>query len=151
MFPSQRRFLRRLSQQRGNLYIVVIFVLVVIGFLAAGLSKVQWSNSDAQARSVLGTQAWLLAHSANEWALTQLYPLRQNGASFDLASACSALTTAPPALQTDNCRSISVSCRAPDSSVPSALRFYRVESSVQCGSGIHLVERRQQVWVREVE
>lgn len=144
MFHSPRK-------QQGNLYVVVIFVLVVIGFLASGLSQVQWSNSDAQARSVLGTQAWLLAHSTNEWALTQMYPLRLSGESFDLSAACSALTSAPEALKTDACRSISISCSEPDSRVPSALRFYRLESSVQCGSGINLVERRQQVWVREVE
>ncbi len=137
-----------LRKQKGNLYIVVIFVLVVIGFLASGLSKIQWSDNDAQTRSVLGTQAWLIAHSANEWALTQLYPLDEE---FDLARNCQNLAPAPKTLKTTSCREVEVTCSASASEVPDALKFYRVEARVQCGSGINLVERRQQVWVREVE
>ena len=140
-----------LRKQKGNLYIVVIFVLVVIGFLASGLSKIQWSDNDAQTRRVLGAQAWLIAHSANEWALTQLYPLRENDQPFDLATHCQNLAPAPGVLETASCREVEVTCSTSASEVPDALKFYRVEARVQCGSGINLVERRQQVWVREVE
>ncbi len=145
MFHSQ-------CKQQGNVFIVVIFVLVVIGFLASGLSQVRWSNGDAQARNVLGTQAWLLAHSSNEWALTKMYPLRDTSDdTFDLGTACRDLGNVPNDFKTNACQTISVSCQAPDSSVPTALQFYRLESRVQCGTGVHLVERRQQIWVREVE
>ena len=63
MFP-------RMKKQAGNLYIVAIFVIVVMGFLAAALSRMEWSNQDALSRDLLGTKAWFAAHSLNEFALT---------------------------------------------------------------------------------
>ncbi|MDD1829234.1 MSHA biogenesis protein MshP, partial [Photobacterium sp. ZSDE20] len=65
----------RKSSQQGSVLVVAVFVIVVMGFLATSLVQVQWSNHDTLTRKQLGTQAWLLAHSANEWALTQVYPL----------------------------------------------------------------------------
>ncbi|MGL6026592.1 MAG: MSHA biogenesis protein MshP, partial [Vibrio sp.] len=56
MFP-------KIKKQAGNLYIVAIFVIVVMGFLAAALTRIEWSNQDALSRDVLGTQAWFAAHS----------------------------------------------------------------------------------------
>ncbi len=50
MFP-------RMKKQAGNLYIVAIFVIVVMGFLAAALSRMEWSNQDALSRDLLGTKA----------------------------------------------------------------------------------------------
>ncbi|MFW1503881.1 MSHA biogenesis protein MshP, partial [Vibrio parahaemolyticus] len=61
--------------QQGNVLIVVLFVIIVMGYLAASLMKVSWSNQSTLTREFLGTKAWFIAQSANEWALTQLYPL----------------------------------------------------------------------------
>ncbi len=61
------------KRQVGSLYIVVIFVLVVMGFLATTLNRIEWSNHDAHTKDVIGTQAALLAHSAIEQALIQVY------------------------------------------------------------------------------
>ncbi|WP_428772826.1 MSHA biogenesis protein MshP [Vibrio sp.] len=144
MYHSQRT-------QRGNLFVVVIFVIVVMGFLAASLSRVEWSNQEANSRDVLGSQAWLLAHSVNEWALTQLYPPLNTGEQFDLTATCSALPAVPAGLYTENCRQIVVSCTPPGSGIPEALRYFTLQSRVQCGSGEFLVERSQQAWLREVE
>ncbi|MFA0519894.1 MSHA biogenesis protein MshP, partial [Vibrio sp. 10N.222.55.E8] len=58
------------------------------------LVQVQWSNHDTLTRKQLGTQAWLLAHSANEWALTQVYPLSVSPAvSTSVNTACNDLNS----------------------------------------------------------
>ncbi|MEZ8321795.1 MSHA biogenesis protein MshP, partial [Vibrio splendidus] len=64
----------RKSTQKGSALIMVIFVIVVLGFLATSLSRTSWSDNDSNTRVVLGTQAWLLSHSVNEYVMTQFYP-----------------------------------------------------------------------------
>ncbi|MGR5470520.1 MSHA biogenesis protein MshP, partial [Vibrio astriarenae] len=63
------------KNQQGNVLIIVLFVIIVMGYLAASLMRVNWSNQSTLTREFLGTKAWFIAQSANEWALTQLYPL----------------------------------------------------------------------------
>ena len=79
MFPRRKK-------QSGNLYIVAIFVIVVMGFLAAAITRMDWSNQDSLSRELLGTKAWFAANSVNEKALTFLYPL--NATSSAVSSAC---------------------------------------------------------------
>lgn len=59
--------------------IVVLFVVLVMGLLATTLARLEWTNQDTQTREIFGTRAWFMAHSANEWALTQLFPLGESG------------------------------------------------------------------------
>lgn len=138
MSPNRRK-------QQGNMLVVAIFVIVVMGFLASLLTRINWSNSDNLTREQLGTQAWLMAQSANEWALTQLYPV---GVSASVSTACAAIQGATPSVSVNSpCRNPQISCQS--IGTLQSETFYRLEASAVCGSGIVEVERRQEVWVKE--
>ncbi|WP_278182981.1 MSHA biogenesis protein MshP [Vibrio misgurnus] len=139
---------RNIKKQAGNLYIVAIFVIVVMGLLAAALSRIEWSNQDALSRDVLGTQAWFAAHSLNELALTQFYPLNASSAVSSNCADNAALQTAMDRLIAEypGC-SVSVSCRTLGELDNQSL--FQLENLVRCGSGLHQVERAQQVVVKE--
>lgn len=140
---------RRKTSQSGSVLIVAIFVIVVMGFLASSLTRVNWSNSDNQTREHLGTQAWLLAHSANEWALTQFYPIPLLTVSGAFNTMCvDTVNGSSPDLSTDMpCSNPSLTCE--NKGVLDGQVFYRVEATAICGSGKLQVQRSQQVWVRE--
>ncbi|MDG2815205.1 MSHA biogenesis protein MshP, partial [Vibrio parahaemolyticus] len=77
----------RRRNSSGNVLIIVLFVIIVMGYLASSLMKVTWSNQSGLTREFLGTKAWFVAQSANEWALTKMYPL--NASTTDIAAVCS--------------------------------------------------------------
>ncbi|WP_394248691.1 MSHA biogenesis protein MshP [Vibrio profundi] len=135
---------RKRTRQRGSLYIVAIFVLVVMGMLSMSLTRVEWSNSDAQTREFLGTQAWLAAHSANEWALTQVYPLV---AGYDEDACADTVDGASLDFNLAQCQNAELTCE--ELPVLDDTRSFRIEATVECGSGINQVQRVQEVWVRE--
>lgn len=136
--------------QTGSLYIVVIFVLVVMGFLAMSLSRIEWSNHDAHTKDIIGLQAALSAHSANELALVELYPLRASAsAAFDVAGVCATLNTNMNLNSTVGCQDVSVSCEARGGELVDGKRLYVVRTQAICGSGINAMQRNQEVWVRE--
>jgi len=143
MFP-------RIRKQTGNLYIVAVFVIVVMGFLATALSRMEWSNNDALTKELLGTKAWFATHSANELALTYLYPLNTGNSMVD--SVCitnrGTVNNAVGQLQAQfpGC-SIATSCNRIGTLKSES--YYKVQSSAVCGSGQFQVARRQEVWVRE--
>lgn len=138
----------KIKKQAGSLYIVAIFVIVVMGSLAAALSRMEWSNQNALSRDVLGTKAWFAAHSLNELALTKLYPL---GASSAVSSVCESqwgsVETAAGSLmaQYPGC-SAEVNCQKLGTLNNAAV--FKVSSSVVCGSGLNQVERVQEVLVK---
>ncbi|CAH0541572.1 MSHA biogenesis protein MshP [Vibrio marisflavi] len=139
-----------LSRQQGNLYIIAVFALVVMGFLGTNLIRIEQSNRDALVRDILGTQAWLLAHSVNEYALTQFYPLN---ASSAVASNCdpvaSGISTGANNVLSNfsNCSSVSITCET--IGTLDGMSYFKVESTAVCGSGINEVQRSQEVWIRE--
>ncbi|QIL85221.1 MSHA biogenesis protein MshP [Vibrio sp. HDW18] len=139
---------RNIKKQAGNLYLVAIFVIVVMGFLAAALSRIEWSNQDALSRDVLGTQAWFAAHSLNELALTQFYPLNASSAVRSVCADNAALQMTIDGLiaKYPGC-SAAVSCRSLGQLDDQSL--FQLENRVRCGSGVHQVERAQQVVVKE--
>ncbi|MFA0053869.1 MULTISPECIES: MSHA biogenesis protein MshP [Vibrio] len=145
----------RSYQQRGSALIIVIFVIIIVGFLATSLTRTSWSTHDTNTRSVMGTQAWLLSHSVNEFVMTQFYPELDPAASSAVSAICTNLE--PLGLVSEanslisrvpmNCSLNSLECSSRgelDGSV-----FYVLESSVICGSGVSQVQRNQEVWVRE--
>lgn len=145
MFPKIRK-------QVGNLYIVAIFVLVIMGFLASALTRLEWSNHDALSRDLLGTKAWFAAHSLNEFALTLAYPLGQSNA---LSSLCPQTLPATPLAiagtdalinQYEGCQGIS-QCQLLGEL--NSQKLYKLESRVICGSEQYQVERVQDVVVKE--
>ena len=77
------------QKNSGNVLIVCLFVIIVMGYLGATLTKTNWSNQNSMTREFLGTQAWFYAQSSTEWALTEIYPL--NDENPDVGSNCSKL------------------------------------------------------------
>lgn len=136
------------NKQRGNLYIVVIFVLVVMGFLATSLSRIGWSNSDSHSKDVMGTQAALLAHSGNEWALKEIYAI---AGADSVVDECIAIDgTAIALFQTAvSCQNVQVSCQPRGGQLADGTQMYVVTSVATCGTGINQMQRSQQVWVKE--
>ncbi|GAK83447.1 MSHA biogenesis protein MshP [Vibrio ponticus] len=138
-------------KQKGSLYVVVVFVLVVMGFLATTLTRIQWSDNDAHAKEVLGTQAWLLAQSVNEEMLTLFYPL--NSSDSQVGSVCTTLPTSglvDSDMKFDtqmNCRLVASSCRQVGEL--DEMKYYQLLARVSCGSGVSEVERTEEIWVRE--
>ncbi|MFM2641360.1 MSHA biogenesis protein MshP [Vibrio chagasii] len=150
----------RKTSQRGSALVMVIFVIVVLGFLATSLSRTSWSDNDSNTRVVLGTQAWLLSHSVNEYVMTQFYPDPDPQASSAVASVCSGHdlqpgggihTVASSLVDTAsvNCSLERVQCS--NRGELDGFVFYVLESSVICGSGVSQVQRNQELWVREAE
>lgn len=137
------------SSQQGSVLVVAVFVIVVMGFLATSLVQVQWSNHDTLTRKQLGTQAWLLAHSANEWALTQVYPLTVSPAvSTSVSTVCSTLNANQVSSGMSTiCTVDQLTCS--QIGVLDDVGFFKIESTAICGSGINQVQRIQEVWVRE--
>lgn len=135
------------KKQQGSLYIVIIFVLVVMGFLATSLSRISWSNSDSHSKDVIGTQAALLAHSGNEWALKEIYDI---AGADSVANQCAAIDGTAINLQTTvSCQSVEVSCQARGGQLTDGTQMYVVTSVANCGTGINQMQRSQQVWIRE--
>ncbi|MCR9593717.1 MSHA biogenesis protein MshP [Vibrio alginolyticus] len=137
---------------QGNVLIIVLFVIIVMGFLASSLMKVTWSNQSGLTREFLGTKAWFVAQSANEWALTRLYPL--NGTSDSVATLCKNQVSgaAPNVTQGTGCRLNSMSCvnlGTLNADTSAAESLFRVQATAVCGSGLSQVERQQEIWVRE--
>lgn len=63
------------KQQRGSALVVAIFVIVVLGFLAAALSRLVVSSSDSVVTEVLGARAFQVAQSGVEQAMLEAFPL----------------------------------------------------------------------------
>ncbi|MGR5119892.1 MSHA biogenesis protein MshP [Vibrio astriarenae] len=134
MFPNPRK-------QQGSVLIVAIFVIVVMGMMAAMLNRTQWSNQDSHVREVNGTHAWLAATSSTEEVLTRIYPLNSSGAD---TSICDGQNIG--SLSFDRCTVESVCAGMGELGERS---YFKVESTATCGTGIHQVERRHEVWGRE--
>jgi MSHA biogenesis protein MshP len=142
----------RKQNQQGNVLIVVLFVIIVMGYLAASLMRISWSNQSGLTREFLGTKAWFVAQSANEWALTQLYPL--NGSSDSVTTICvdQVSGATPNVTQNTACRINKMSCLrlgVLNEGTSEAQSLFRVQATAICGSGLSQVQRQQEVWVRE--
>ncbi|CCN83274.1 putative MSHA biogenesis protein MshP [Vibrio nigripulchritudo SFn27] len=143
------------SHQSGSVLIIAIFVIVVMGMLGLTLIRLEWSNQDTLTREVLGTQAWFLAHSGNEWGLTYMYPLNESAAVSNLDTRCTSLDTdavaAASAIRQNAdapCSSLIIECEGSGSG---DLRFYRISSVAVCGSTTFEVSREQEVWAKSME
>ncbi|RJX70688.1 MSHA biogenesis protein MshP [Vibrio sinensis] len=142
------------QKQNGSIYVVIIFVLVVMGFLATALTRIQWSNSEAHSRDVLGTQAWLLAQSVNEYTLTRFYPLNdatpvtideQCKTPLSLSIVNGAQTLFEPV--TLNCELVSLNCASVGQL--DNKKYFKLSSRVACGSGTLQTERAEDIWLME--
>ncbi len=155
MFRSKQRInsqQRTNRKQRGNVLVVVLFVIIVMGYLAASLARIGWSNQNATTKAFLGTKAWYAAQSANEWALTKLYPL--GGSAGSVSAACSSVVNGatPDIAEPPGCEIKPISCALAgefNAGQSDAVSLFRVQTTTVCGSGLSQVQRQQEVWVRE--
>ncbi|MFW1145938.1 MSHA biogenesis protein MshP [Vibrio parahaemolyticus] len=136
----------------GNVLIIVLFVIIVMGYLASSLMKVTWSNQSGLTREFLGTKAWFIAQSANEWALTQLYPLSDTNP--DVANFCvnTVSGATPNVTQGTSCQLRAMTCSNVgtfNAGTSEAESLFRVQATAICGSGVAQVQRQQEIWVRE--
>ncbi|HHF3256310.1 TPA: MSHA biogenesis protein MshP [Vibrio alginolyticus] len=141
------------NKQKGNVLIVTLFVIIVMGYLAASLMKVTWSNQSGLTRDFLGTKAWFTAQSSNDWVLTKFYPLGLSPAvSVNCAAISSGSVTIPSSLIDPKCEA-TLKCKSvgqlPDTNNGKDISLYVVRSLAVCGSGLSKVQRQQEIWVRE--
>ncbi|MGR5060406.1 MSHA biogenesis protein MshP [Vibrio rotiferianus] len=139
------------KHQKGNVFIVSLFVIVVMGYMATSITKINWSNQTLVTKEFLGTQAWFLAQSATEWALTEIYPLGE--ADPSVGSHChddvdGQFTEIVKEVNFGKCTLVRLECNGGDKKLDNQV-FYRVEAAVRCGNGINLVERRQEIWIKD--
>ncbi|WP_264877810.1 MSHA biogenesis protein MshP [Vibrio agarivorans] len=133
---------RSYHRQSGSVLIVAVFVIVVMGMMAAMLNRMQWSNQDSHVREVNGTHAWLAAQSASECMLVNEYPLNVSGAQP---------TCTLDDLKTfyrDN-RNCSVKSERSNNWTLGEDSYFKINSRAVCGSALHQVERQHEVWGRE--
>ncbi|WP_122036563.1 MSHA biogenesis protein MshP [Aliivibrio sp. EL58] len=138
------------AKQKGNLLIMSVVVMVVVGYLSLNLLKVETSNHDTVSKEVLGTQAWFLAHSGAEWGLVQLFPLNQSGANDSICDEHEPLRKHFPDMQLDGsgCRTApQITCKK---TPVNDIRYFQITSTATCGSGINAVVRVQEVWAKEI-
>ncbi len=139
------------NHQKGNVLVVVLFVIIVMGYLAASLARVGWSDHSAMTKEFLGTKAWFAAQSSNDWVLTQFFPV---GNSSAVSSFCNNIEPPPSGLFDKGCQIEKLECRNPGS-LPSEnnagdeVALYIVKSVASCGSQLSKVYRQQEVWVQE--
>ncbi|HAS7002937.1 TPA: MSHA biogenesis protein MshP [Vibrio parahaemolyticus] len=135
----------------GNVLIIVLFVIIVMGYLASSLMKVTWSNQSGLTREFLGTKAWFVAQSANEWALTELYPLDTPEPDVDTLCAGNVNGQIPNVTEGTGCRLNAMICSSIgtfNEGTSEAESLFRVQATAICGSGVSQVQRQQEIWVR---
>ena len=149
----------RSDQQRGSALIIVIFVIVIVGFLATSLTRTSWSTHDANTRSVMGTQAWLAESFSkrvrDDSVLSKTLILRllllyatlcsRKNDSTNISNFSESLVESA----TVSCELHRLECE--NRGQLNDMSFYVLESSVICGTEDNRVQRNQQVWVREQE
>lgn len=142
------------NHQKGNVLVVVLFVIIVMGYLAASLARVGWSDHSALTKEFLGTKAWFAAQSSNDWVLTQFFPVGSSASVSTICTAIDAGTLTPESnLFEQGCRIEKLECNSAGS-LPSETDaedavLYVFKSVATCGSGPSKVQRQQEVWVRE--
>ncbi|MCR9629803.1 MSHA biogenesis protein MshP [Vibrio antiquarius] len=142
------------NKQKGNVLIVTLFVIIVMGYLAASLMKVTWSNQSGLTREFLGTKAWFTAQSSNDWVLTQFFPLGGSAAVETRCDDIKGKSVKPDSGLFDKaCKVTTIECqkagKIPGDFPDEDVELYVVKSVAICGSGLSQVQRQQEVWVRE--
>lgn len=138
-FPENKapHNLPNIVKQQGSSLVLALFVIIILTLLGSVLMRMISTSSETVSQEVLGTRAYMAANSAMQAELQRLFPL--NGISgvcnanntYDLETAsnddipglydCDASTTC------DNYYPISVD--------PTAIQYYRLTSTGECGSG----------------
>ncbi len=142
------------NHQKGNVLVVVLFVIIVMGYLAASLARVGWSSHSAITKEFLGTKAWFTAQSSNDWVLTQLFPITDPVLVSDICEKINDGDRTPESgLFDKGCSIKEITCgnagSLPSDTDAGDAVLYVFKSVASCGSGLSEVLRQQEVWVRE--
>ncbi|MEZ8094891.1 MSHA biogenesis protein MshP [Photobacterium swingsii] len=134
------------KKQQGSALVMSLVVITVMAVFAAALVKLDWSNQEMTSREVFATQAWFAAHSANEYALTQLFPL---GSKQSNPKTC--LSNYPISADKFACSSVSASCTATTiTENGKTINHYQLEATATCGTGKYAVTRIQETWAKDL-
>jgi MSHA biogenesis protein MshP len=135
------------TKQRGSGLMIVLFVIVVMGFMAMAMTKIGASSQTMTTKEVLGTRAWFTANSGNEVVLTKLFPLGDprvsNAAACKLYSQTEIRTMMPIFQQ--GCKITNINC------VPAMINNtneYKLTTTATCGSGKVTMIRTEEVWAK---
>lgn len=79
-------------QQHGGALAIAVFVIVVMSLLTVAITRNISASTDQTIQEVLGTRALLLAESANEAALLQVFPVQKN--ATPPVNSCSQVSSA---------------------------------------------------------
>ncbi|MGF1685806.1 MshP protein [Photobacterium japonica] len=134
-------------RQRGSALIVAIFLITVMGLLAAAMIRIDSTSQTTTTHEVFATRAWYAAHSGNEYVLSQLFPLGRHDAD---ATACKTYTLSAAAF---SCQQVTVTCQAMEyqNGAGQTAHRYQLESTATCGTGALATTRVQEVWAKEIE
>lgn len=134
------------KKQQGSALVISLVVITVMAVFAAAMVKLDWSNQEMTSREVFATQAWFAAHSANEYALTQLFPL---GSKQSNPKAC--ISNYPISADKFSCSSVSASCVATTiTENGKVIHRYQLEAIATCGTGKYAVTRIQETWAKDL-
>lgn len=124
--------------QRGSAIMVALFVIVIVGLLAAALGRLLLDSGEKVTVEVLGVRALMAAQSGVEQGLYQLYP---NGvwqaatADANGKTGCDKVTTSL-SFSSDGLRGCSAAIVCTTLSVTSgAVTSYRLASTGRCDGG----------------
>ena len=126
MFPRPPR---RLAPQRGSAIMIALFVIVIMGLLAAAMGRFLVDSGEKNTVEVRGVRALMAAQSGLEIALYRLYP--NNSWTAQQCAASATTTFALPGLV--NCQA-TVTCTPLNVSAAGTTRTgYRFSSEGRCG------------------
>lgn len=135
------------DRQRGNLLILSMFIVIVVGLLGSSLIKIQTGSNSMVTKDVLGTQAWFMAYSGAESALVDLFPLNEDIANIAI---CSGEIDVSNVVEINNSGCNSAPAVTCERQLVDGISYFRIISTATCGSGVNRVTRAQEVWAKEV-
>lgn len=121
------------SRQRGISLVLVLFILVVLGLLAAVMVKLSAISGDAVAREVVSTRALLAAESGAQWQMNRVFGgvgCSDASPTFPVFGDCEAVVT--------RCEAISVG----------ADFYYLISSEASCGPADEQAVRKIELQAR---
>ena len=128
----------RPAAARGSAIMVALFVIVIVGLLAAALSRLLLDSSEKVTVEVLGVRALMAAQSGLEQGFYQLYPNGIWQAALPDADGHSGCARVSATLLADNVGlngcAVTILC-APLTVTSGALTSYRLTSSGLCHGG----------------
>ncbi|ENC6729608.1 MSHA biogenesis protein MshP [Vibrio navarrensis] len=129
--------------QRGSGLVLVIFIIVVVGFVAAVANRNQQRNSQQLVSMVLGTRAEMAARSAAEIEISQFYQSTTQGSCH--LNAAQSYSFSGDGLT--NCEA-EVSC-AEIGAMDDGRNVFQLTATGRCQAGGWMLQRVVEVGVRD--